>query len=86
MPFRTFKLIPLFLALGGTVLAAPVQAQSLSELLEAARGYDAAWQSARAQLDASTSRAEQARAGLLPSVRTDDDLDATAVVGTSPLD
>ncbi len=62
---RTFKPTSLLLALG-CLLAAPVQAQSLSELLEAARGYDAAWQSARAQLDASTSRADQARAGLLP--------------------
>ncbi len=51
----------------GTSLAVPAQAQSLSQLLEQARGYDAAWQSARAQLDASTSRADQARAGLLPS-------------------
>src|SRR5690606_8262831 len=41
--------------------------QSLSQLLEQARGYDAAWQSARAQVDASVSRADQARAGLLPS-------------------
>ena len=62
---RSFSL-PLFLAFAAA-FAIPVQAQSLSELLESARGYDAAWQSARAQLDASTSRAEQARAGLLPS-------------------
>ncbi len=51
----------------GASLAAPAQAQSLSQLLEQARGYDAAWQSARAQVDASASRADQARAGLLPS-------------------
>ena len=63
---RTFKMLSLLLALG-TALAAPVQAQSLTQVLESARGYDAAWQSARAQLDASTSRADQARAGLLPS-------------------
>ncbi len=66
MPLPRIFSLPLFLALGA-VLAAPVKAQSLSQLLESARGYDAAWQSARAQLDASTSRAEQARAGLLPS-------------------
>ena len=51
----------------GATLAVPAQAQSLSQLLEQARGYDAAWQSARAQVDASISRADQARAGLLPS-------------------
>ncbi len=61
-----FRHLPLTLALGAA-LAAPVQAQSLMQLLESARGYDAPWQSAKAQLDASVSRAEQARAGLLPS-------------------
>lgn len=66
MPLPRFFSLRLFLALGAAV-AMPAQAQSLSELLESARGYDAAWQSARAQLDASTSRADQARAGLLPS-------------------
>lgn len=49
-------------------LASPARAQSLSEMVALARSYDAAWQSARAQFDAAGSRAEQARAGLLPSV------------------
>ena len=47
--------------------AGPAQAQSLSVLVEQARSYDAAWQGAQAQLQAAGSRAEQARAGLLPS-------------------
>ena len=47
--------------------AASAQAQNLSTLVEQARGYDAAWQAAQAQLQAADSRAEQARAGLLPS-------------------
>ena len=54
------------LALGSAALV-PAQAQSLVELLNAARSYDAPWQSAKAQLDASIARADQARAGLLPS-------------------
>ena len=65
-----FMLLPRFFLASvtlGATLAVPAQAQSLSQLLDQARGYDAAWQSARAQLDASTSRANQARAGLLPS-------------------
>ncbi|MES2609880.1 MAG: TolC family outer membrane protein [Pseudomonadota bacterium] len=61
-----FRLLPLSLALGAA-LCAPAQAQSLTELLESARTYDTAWQSARLQLDASARRADQARAGLLPS-------------------
>jgi len=60
------RLLPLSLALyaafGGTA-----RAENLLELYEAARGHDAAWQSARAQYDASLARAEQSRAGLLPT-------------------
>ena len=47
--------------------AGTAQAQSLSTLVEQARGFDAAWQGAQAQLQAAGSRAEQARAGLLPN-------------------
>lgn len=60
------RLLPLTLALTAA-LCAPAQAQSLSQLVEAARSYDTVWQAARLQLDAASSRAEQARAGLLPS-------------------
>ena len=66
-PLRSLSL-SLALALG-TALVAPAQAQSLVELLNAARGYDAPWQSAKAQLDAAVARADQARAGLLPARR-----------------
>lgn len=48
-------------------LCAPARAQSLLELLPAASGYDSAWQSAQAQREAAARRADQARAGLLPS-------------------
>ena len=60
------RLLPLTLAITAT-LGTPAQAQSLSQLVDAARGYDTVWQAARLQLDAASSRAEQARAGLLPS-------------------
>jgi outer membrane protein len=59
------RLLPLaaatLLALAGTA-----RAEGLLELYEAARAYDAAWQSARAQYDANVARGEQARAGILP--------------------
>ena len=60
------RLLPLPFAMGLAFLASAAQAQSLLDLYESARGYDAAWQSARAQYDAAVARAEQARAGLLP--------------------
>ena len=65
-PHRPLSLSLLSLALGAA-LSAPAHAQSLLELVESARTYDTTWQSARAQLDAASRRADQARAGLLPS-------------------
>ena len=64
LPLRFFA--PLAVALA--VAAAPAQAQSLLQLYDAAYGYDAATQSARANAEASRARADQARAGLLPQV------------------
>ncbi|MDP1655108.1 MAG: TolC family outer membrane protein [Hylemonella sp.] len=64
---KTFRLLPLTLAVGAA-LALPVQAQSLLDLYESARGYDAAFQSAKAQYDANQYKAAQAKASLLPTV------------------
>jgi len=61
------RLIPLAAAMAVAFAVAPARAQSLMELYEAARAHDAAWQSARAQYEANLARAEQARAGILPS-------------------
>lgn len=52
------------LALG----AAGAQAQSLLELYEAAKGYDTTLQSAQAHYEATVAKAEQAKAGLRPTV------------------
>jgi len=62
----SLRLLPLSLALGAA-FAAPAQAQSLLELYESARTYDASYQSAKAQYDANLARAQQAKAGILPS-------------------
>lgn len=65
------RLLPLSAALASlfaTMFALPAHGQSLVDLYEAARGYDATYQAARAQYDASLARAAQARAGILPSV------------------
>ena len=63
---NTFQLLPLSLAIIGG-LALPVQAQSLVEMYESARGYDASYQSARSLYDATVFKGEQARAAILPS-------------------
>lgn len=70
MPSRP-RLSPLSAALASlfaTLLALPAQGQTLNELYESARGFDATYQGARAQYDASVARAAQAKAGILPAV------------------
>ncbi|MFZ2737376.1 MAG: TolC family outer membrane protein [Burkholderiaceae bacterium] len=62
-----FRLLPLSLALS-TVLSASVQAQSLVDLYESARAFDAAYQAAKSQFNANLAKADQARAGTLPTV------------------
>jgi outer membrane protein len=56
------------LALLGLGAAGGAQAQSLVELFDAARGFDATYLGAKSSFDATQARAEQARAGLLPQV------------------
>ena len=48
-------------------IAPLAQAQSLVEMYESARAFDAAYQSAKLQYDANLARADQAKAGILPN-------------------
>jgi outer membrane protein len=61
----TFRLLPLLVAISAA-LALPVRAQSLVNLYESARGFDASYQSAKSQYDATLARADQAKAAVLP--------------------
>ena len=63
---KVLRLLPLTAALGAALCSA-AQAESLLDLYQSARAYDAAWQSAKAQYDANLFRAEQAKAGVLPT-------------------
>jgi len=54
------------LALGATV-SFSAQAQSLVELYTAAQGYDATYQAAKSQFDATVAKADQAKAAILPT-------------------
>jgi len=56
------------LAVGLMCLGGAAQAQSLTALYELARGFDATYQGAKASYDAAQAKADQARAGLLPTV------------------
>lgn len=63
---KTYRLIPVSAALA-LAFSAPAQAQSLSALYQAALAFDASYQSAKKQYDANLAKADQARAGTLPT-------------------
>lgn len=74
-------------------LGTQVQAQTLSELVAQARGFDASWQAQQADAKAAASRADQALSGLLPSVgmsagatRTHTDIDMPSTRTTPAID
>jgi outer membrane protein len=65
---RRFRLQPWALAMGLALgVALPAQAQSLVTLYESARSFDASYQSAKSQFDATLAKSAQARAAILPS-------------------
>jgi len=64
---KTLRLLPLALALS-SAMALSAQAQSLLDLYQSAKGFDANYQSAKSLFDANVAKGEQAKAGLLPSV------------------
>ena len=66
IPPKTPMFVPLVAMIAA--LALPVRAQSLVELYESARSYDAPYQSAKSQFDANLAKAEQSRAGVLPTL------------------
>lgn len=61
-------LVRLALVLAAVPAASSVQAQSLSDLYQTAIKYDAPYASAKAQAVASRARAEQAKAGVYPTI------------------
>lgn len=63
----SIHLLPLLVAMAAG-LSFSAQAQSLMELHNAARNYDASYQSAKSQFDATVAKGDQAKAGVLPTV------------------
>ena len=72
-----FRLLPLSVALAAAATL-PVRAQNLVALYEAARAFDAGYQSAQYQFEATVAKSEQARAGTLYKI----DLTAAASIST----
>ncbi len=65
-------------------MAPSAQAQSLVELYESARAFDATYQSARLQYDANLARADQGKAGILPNAGLAAGASRTAFENTNP--
>ena len=85
---RPGRLRQLVVAMGTGVIATVLgahtaQAQSLVELFDAAKSHDAAFQSARSSFDASQAKADQALAGLLPTVGLNVSSNYSNVIGYS---
>ena len=71
-------------AVASTLLAMNAQAQNLVELYDSARAFDATYQSARLQYDANLARADQARAGILPTAGLNMGASRTGFDNTNP--
>lgn len=81
---KTFRLLPLFVAVSAA-LALPVRAQSLLDLYESARGFDAAYQSAKSQYEATLAKADQAKAAILPTANLSAGLSRTNLENNNPV-
>ena len=85
---RTFKHLsavkPAVIAIASALLAMTAQAQNLMELYDAARTFDASYQSAKLQYDANLARADQARAGILPTAGLNVGASRTYFESTNP--
>ncbi len=68
-----------------SVLSGGAHAQSLVDLFESARGFDATFQAAKASNDAAQAKAEQARAGLLPTVGLSSSVSRANVDNAAPV-
>ncbi|MDR3368965.1 TolC family outer membrane protein [Rhodoferax sp.] len=65
---NTLRLIPIALAISGALALPVARAQSLLDMYQSAKAFDASYQSAKSLFDANLAKGEQAKAGLLPSV------------------
>jgi outer membrane protein len=79
------SLQPLVLAVASALLSVGAQAQNLAELYDSARAFDAAYQSAKLQYDANLAKAEQARAGILPTAGVTAGLSRTGFQNSNPV-
>ena len=76
--------VSLAIGLALTAMAPFAKAQSLVELYESAKAFDASYQSAKLQYDANLARADQAKAGILPTAGLAAGVSRTGFDNTNP--
>ena len=76
---------PLAAALASALLAFNAQAQSLAELYDSARAFDASYQSTKLQYDANVARADQAKAGIYPTAGLTGGVTRTGFQNSNPV-
>ena len=81
----SFKLRAVCAGVATALLSLGAQAQSLVELYDAARSFDAGYQSAKLQYDANLARADQARAGIYPTAGLTAGVSRTAFQNSNPV-
>ena len=72
------------IAVGLLLGSSLTQAQSLTELYQAASTYDAVYQAAKSQYEANLARADQAKAGLLPTANLSANISRTDFENNNP--
>ena len=87
LPLARRPIASLSVAIASALMAmAPLaRAQSLVELYDSARAFDASYQSAKLQYDANVARAAQAKAGILPTAGLAAGVSRTAFENTNPV-
>ncbi len=84
-PCSERRVQPLVLAVASALLCMGAQAQNLAELYDSARAFDATYQSAKLQYDANLAKAEQARAGILPTAGLSAGVSRTGFQNNNPV-
>ena len=79
------KQMVIAVAISSALMAMSAQAQNLVELYDSARAFDANYQSAKLQYEANLARADQARAGILPTAGLNVGASRTAFDNTNPV-
>lgn len=73
------------IAVASALMAMSAQAQNLVELYDSARAFDANYQSAKLQYEANLARADQARAGILPTAGLNVGASRSSFENTNPV-